>query len=187
MALLNAPCGCGGVQPTVIVYEDGSAPPVSGNRVTIPRPDAQQPWQGLAGAGITITQPLNDLALGNTPTIAVRVSPHSPVPLGFDAAGRLTAGPVNVAELQTALVVNGGSQVQGGLTVTQSGVKGHAVTVAIQPSSSSSGRVWIGPDGGLAADPPSPWVWESVSEGGNTRTIRLRNTLTNAAISIGTA
>lgn len=186
MSLLNAPCGCG-IQPTVIVYDDGTAPPVSGNRVTIPRPDAQQPWQGAPGAGIGITQPLNDTTLGNTPVIDVRVSPHSPVRLGFDAAGRLTAGPVDVASLQTALVVNGGSTIQGGLAVAQSGVKGHAVTLAVQPSSSSSGRVWIGPDGGLAADPPTPWVWESVSAGGNTRTIRLRNTLTNAAISIGTA
>jgi hypothetical protein len=76
--------------------------------------------------------------------------------------------------------------VQGGLAVSHGGVKGHSVTVAVQPSTESSGRVFIGVDGGLAVDPPSPWKWESVSAGGNLRTIRLRNTLSGAAVTLAT-
>lgn len=186
MALLNSPCGCGSVQPTVIVYDDGSAPPTIGNVVALQKPGATRPWAGTAGPGIAIVQPFPDTAQGMQPTISVALSPVSPVPLTFDAAGRISAGPVDVEGLQTAVIVNGGAQVQGGLQVTQTGVKGHSLTVAVRASAQSSGRVWIGNDGGLAVDPPLPFVWEVVNAAGNTRTVRLRNTVTGNAITLGT-
>lgn len=184
--LLNAPCGCSSSDPVVIVYDDGSAPPKLGNIYSLQKPGAQRPWAGAAGAGIKITQPFPDTAGGMTPTIELVVSPNSPVRLTFDAAGRLTAGPVDVETLQTSLLVNGGVAKQGGLLVAQSGVKGHAVTVTVAASAQSTGRVWIGNDGGLAVDPPSPFVWAVTTAAGNTRTLKLTNTLTGASITLGT-
>ncbi len=186
MSLLNRPGGCVGLEPTIIRYEDGTAPPVIGNVVTIPRPGGQSAWAGRPGPGIDITHPTPDSAQGHTPTISVRTSPVSPVPVTFDASGRLTVGPVDVAGQQTALLVNGGTAIQGGLTVSQGGVKGHAVSVAVAPSSAASSRVWIGPDGGLAVDPPTPFVWEVVTAAGDTRTLKLKNTTTGASITLGT-
>lgn len=187
MAMGTRPCGCAGVQPTVIIYDDGSAPPMVGNRVTLERPNPPQQWSGLSGLGIGIEYELPDTSAGHQPRISVRLSPFSPIPLGFDQAGRIKVGPVDVADLESNLLVNAGVEKQGGVQVVQGGASGHAVTIAVTPSAvSGSSRVWIGADGGLAVDPPAPFTWEVVVASGNTRTLKLKNGLTGASITLGT-
>ena len=186
MSLATRPCGCTGVQPTIIVYEDGVVPPRIGNRVTLERPNAQRVWAGTGGRGISVTHAVPDEDQGHAPLIELKLSTNSPVPLSFDAAGRLRAGPVSLNE--TALLVNGGEAKQGGIQTAQGGTGGHAVTLAVAPSTTDgTSRVFIGADGGLAVDPPTPWTWRVTDMGGNTRRIELVNGLTGAAINLGTA
>lgn len=187
MALGTRPCGCVGVQPTIVSYIDGTVPPMVGNRVVLERPAPLLPWAGIEGPGIGITHRASDTNSGHEPNIRIRVSPFSPIELGFDAAGRLQAGPLDIDALQTPLILNGGNAVQGGLAISQGGVQGHATTVAISPSSSNgTNRVWIGADGGLSVDPPLPFIWNVVDAAGNTKTLRLTNTLTGTSITLGT-
>ena len=186
MSLTSRPCGCAGVQPTIIVYEDGVVPPRVGNRVTLERPGAQRVWAGVGGRGISVTHAVPDTEQGHAPLIELKLSPNSNVPLSFDSAGGLRAGPAPSTE--TALIVNGAVAKQGGIQVSQGGANGHAVTVAVAPSTSDgTSRVFIGSDGGLAVDPPTPWTWRVTNMGGNSRKIELVNGLTGAAINLGTA
>lgn len=186
MSLTTRPCGCAGVQPTIIIYEDGVVPPRVGNRVTLERPNAQRVWAGTGGRGVDVRYPTPDTEQGHTPLIELKLSSQSPIPLSFDAAGRLRAGPATLAE--TALVVNGAVAKQGGIQVSQGGTNGHAVTIAVAASTTDgTSRVFIGADGGLAVDPPTPWTWRVTDMGGNTRRIELVNGLTGSAINLGTA
>lgn len=182
------PCGCAGVQPTVVIYDDGTAPPMVGNRVTLERPAPTQQWSGQEGLGIKITHRNPDHTAGHQPIISTKLSPFSPIPLSYDQAGRIMAGPFDLTDAETALLINAGVEKQGGVQVVQGGTRGHAATIAVWPSAvSGTSRTWIAADGGLAVDPPSPFTWEVVSAGGNTRTIKLKNGLTGASITIGTA
>jgi hypothetical protein len=174
------------VQPTIIVYEDGVVPPRVGNRVTLERPAAQPIWAGTGGRGIDVRYPTPDTDRGHTPIIELKLSSNSAIPLSFDSAGRLRAGPAPSSE--TALVVNAAQPKQGGISVSQGGTNGHAVTLAVAPSTTDgTSRVYVGSDGGLAVDPPTPWTWRVTNMGGNSRKIELVNGLTGAAINLGTA
>jgi hypothetical protein len=140
------PCGCTAQLPTVIVYDDGTAPPVNGNVVTIPNPSAETVWTGTQGDGIGITA---GGPTGHTPTIALRGSPTSPIPIGYDEDGRLQIGPAP----ETSLVVNGGQAVLGGIRQNPGGAAGHSptITVAANPSSpvpvgfTAAGLLTVGP------------------------------------------
>ena len=89
-------CGCS-CQTLVPRYSrpDGSVvyPSVDANGVfTIPDPTYQEPWQGVGGDGVVVTDGGPD---GHQPTISVCVNPDSVVPLEFvNVGGRqcLTAG-----------------------------------------------------------------------------------------------